>query len=62
MAIPSEEARRQTIRATLAAADRKSDAERVRIAWKDSDLMATVIEIPLASVVLTREATGSGLS
>jgi FtsZ-binding cell division protein ZapB len=52
MAIPSEEARGQTIRAALAAADRKSDAERVRIAWKDSDLMTTVIEIPLASVVL----------
>jgi hypothetical protein len=52
MAIPSEEARAQTIRAALAAADRKSDAERVRISWKDSELMATVIEIPLASVVL----------
>jgi len=52
MAIPSVEARAQTIRAALAAADRKSDAERVRIAWKDSELMATVIEIPLASVVL----------
>src|SRR6267378_3171079 len=52
MAIPSEVARAQTICAALAAADRKFDAERVRIAWKDSELMATVIEIPLTSVVL----------
>lgn len=52
MAIPSEEARAQTIRAALAAAAQKHDAERVRIAWKDGDLMATVIDIPLTSVVL----------
>jgi hypothetical protein len=52
MAIPSEEARAHSIRAALAAAEKRTDSERVRIAWKDDHLMATVVEIPLSSVVL----------
>jgi len=56
MAIPSEEARAQSIRTALAAAEKRSDVERVRIAWKDTDLMATVVEIPLSSVVLNHRS------
>jgi hypothetical protein len=52
MAMPSEEARAHSVRTALAAADKRPDAERVRIAWKGADLMATVVEIPLSSVVL----------
>ncbi|MEA3001477.1 MAG: hypothetical protein QOH81_265 [Sphingomonadales bacterium] len=52
MAIPSEEARAQSIRTALTAAEKRSDSERVRVAWKDDHLMATVVEIPLSAAVL----------
>jgi hypothetical protein len=52
MSTTSEQARAQAIRAGLAAAEKKQDAERVRLSWKTGEIMATVVEVPLSAVVL----------
>lgn len=52
MATTTPEARAQIIADALASAQAQPDAERVRLAWKDGEYTATVIEIPLTAVVL----------
>ncbi|MGY4257626.1 hypothetical protein ACVI1L_004694 [Bradyrhizobium sp. USDA 4516] len=47
-----ESARRQTISAALAGAASNPDAERIQLPWRGSQIMATVVRVPLDAVVL----------
>ena len=48
----TEDQRARIIREALEAAEKRSDTERVKLAWRDSDVMATVVELPLSAVLL----------
>jgi hypothetical protein len=47
-----EAERSALVTSALAAADAKPDAERIRVAWRTSEIFATVIELPVDKVVL----------
>ncbi len=52
MTASAQEQRTLTIHEMLVAAEGRRDVERVKLAWRDGHVMATVIEVPLSSVVL----------
>jgi hypothetical protein len=52
MAVLDEAGRKAGIERALAAANARPDAERIRVAWKSSDVAATVVELPVSDVVL----------
>jgi hypothetical protein len=48
----SESERRQLVTSALAVADRRENAERVRIPWRSAEIYATVVELPVDKVLL----------
>lgn len=52
MALSTEEERRELIAKTLEAANKKGDAERMRLPWRTGEHVATVVELPVVELVL----------
>lgn len=52
MAISNEKERRELIAKALEAANKKADAERIRLPWRAGEHVATVVELPVAALVL----------